>query len=216
MSDNETTSISVASIFAALAKAQGEMKGAKKDATNPHFKQKYADLASIWDACRVALSENGLCVIQTTSQAGAVGVCVVTTMGHSSGEWVRGEMYVPVSKQDAQGFGSAITYARRYALAAIVGVAPEDDDGEAAVGTPRPGHGPIKAPAPQATPVDEMTLKASVIATAIKVATSPGALNELWADVIELSKAGMSVSLLTRLGELKDARKAELAGSVAA
>lgn len=122
---------SIGALVAALAKAQGAMTGAKKDAVNPHLKSKYADLASVWDAVRGPLSANGLAVIQTTEPAQA-GVCVVTLLAHSSGEWIRSRLFMPTQKNDAQGVGSALTYARRYALAAITGIAPDDDDGEEA------------------------------------------------------------------------------------
>ncbi|HYF40919.1 MAG TPA: ERF family protein [Ramlibacter sp.] len=123
----------------ALAKAQGEVEGAVKDAANPAFKNNgrassYATLASVWDACRKALSGNGLAVTQTTRPGDGNTVTMVTTLMHGSGQWIRGELTVKPTKSDAQGLGSAITYARRYALAAMVGVAPEDDDGEGAVG----------------------------------------------------------------------------------
>ncbi len=100
----ETMSPTVAELFTALAKAQAEIEGAKKDSVNPHLKNKYADLASVWSACRSVLPKHGLCAIQTTAQAGPGGVCVVTTLGHTSGEWIRGEMYMPATKQDAQKF----------------------------------------------------------------------------------------------------------------
>jgi hypothetical protein len=119
-------------LAAALAKAQGAIKGATKDTANPFFKSKYADLASVWDACRAELTANGLSIIQTTDDS--QGVTVVTTLAHSSGQWIRGRLTMRPVKDDPQGIGSAITYARRYALAAMVGVAPEDDDGNAASG----------------------------------------------------------------------------------
>jgi hypothetical protein len=108
------------------------MGGAKKDSTNPHFKTAYADLASVWDACRAPLANAGLSVVQLVSSEGATAT-VETILAHSSGEWVSSLLAVPLTKVDAQGLGSAITYGRRYALAAIVGVCPADDDGEAAV-----------------------------------------------------------------------------------
>lgn len=126
----------------ALAKAQAVMSGAKKDAENPHFRSKYADLASVWEACREALTKNGLSVVQSPRLVG-VGesgwlVEVETTLFHSSGQFVSDTLAVPVTKVDAQGVGSALTYARRYSLSAFVGVAPEDDDANAAVGGSRP------------------------------------------------------------------------------
>jgi len=111
------------------------MGGAKKDSTNPHFKTAYADLASVWDACRAPLANAGLSVVQLVS-SDATHAIVETILAHSSGEWVSSTLAVPLTKVDAQGLGSAITYGRRYALAAIVGVCPADDDGEAAVARP--------------------------------------------------------------------------------
>lgn len=122
----------IASLAKALAAAQGQIEGAKKDSSNPHFKSRYADLASCWDACREALSKNGLAVVQAPGQS-IEGVVEMTTMlTHESGEWISERLTIPLAKVDAQGYGSAITYARRYALTAMVGIAPEDDDGNAA------------------------------------------------------------------------------------
>ena len=118
----------------ALSKAQGMIKGAVKDSENPFFKSSYADLASVWDACREALSKNGLSVVQTTRISDAGEPVIITMLLHSSGEWVSGELLVKPVKNDPQSIGSAITYGRRYALSAMVGVAPEDDDGEKAQG----------------------------------------------------------------------------------
>ncbi len=141
----------IGALAAALAKAQGVMGGAKKDAINPHFRAKYADLASIWDACREPLSVSGLAVIQLTQPATG-GVTVVTILAHASGEWIRSELFMPCAKPDAQGLGSAITYARRYALAAIVGVAPEDDDAEGAVRSRAPELAKTRAAVTEAAP----------------------------------------------------------------
>ncbi len=139
---------SIAAISAALAKAQGQLEGAKKDSKNPHFKSSYADLASVWDACRDALSSNQIAVIQAPGAVASGVVEITTILAHSSGEWFRETLTVPLAKVDAQGLGSAVTYGRRYALAAMVGVAPEDDDGNAAVASrgaandrPRNGNG---------------------------------------------------------------------------
>jgi hypothetical protein len=117
----------------ALAAAQGQIKGAAKDSQNPHFKNRYADLASVWDACRKALTDNGLSVAQFTQIHADAGTVLVTRLLHTSGESVEGSTPLLMGKQDMQALGSAITYARRYGLAAMVGVAPEDDDGNAAV-----------------------------------------------------------------------------------
>lgn len=139
-------------LAAALAKAQGQITGALKDSANPFFKSKYADLASCWDACRKQLSENGLSVIQTTTVDNG-HVLVETTLAHSSGQWIRGSLPVKVKDDGPQAQGSGITYARRYALAAIVGLAQIDDDAEAAQGRT---DNPRKIPAmPEPAPLNE-------------------------------------------------------------
>ena len=124
---------SIAALAAALSKAQASITGALKDSANPFFKSKYADLASCWDACRKPLTDNGLAVIQTI-EAGDGRAVLVTTLCHASGEWIKS--YCPILTKDdsPQGQGSGITYARRYALAAMVGLAQIDDDAEAAQG----------------------------------------------------------------------------------
>lgn len=120
-------------IAAALAKAQGCIEGATKDRVNPAFRSKYADLGAVWDACREHLSANGIAVTQPiTHRDGAM--YVVTRLTHASGQFMQDEgMPLLLGKQDMQGLGSAITYARRYGLMAMVGIAPEDDDGQEAV-----------------------------------------------------------------------------------
>ena len=130
-----TRSDSIAALAAALSKAQATMTSAKKDSVNPHFKSKYADLASVWDACREPLTKNGLSVIQMPGKD-ETGYYVETVLAHSSGEFVSCKLHIVPIKDDPQGLGSSITYARKYALAAIAGIAPDDsdDDGEAAMG----------------------------------------------------------------------------------
>ena len=119
-------------LAAALAIAQGKITGALKDSANPFFKSRYADLASVWDACRDHLSSNGLAVIQTTETVADSSVTVVTTLAHKSGQWIRGVLTMTPKDASPQAVGSCLTYARRYALAAIVGVAQVDDDANAA------------------------------------------------------------------------------------
>jgi len=126
-----TKSESIAQLAEALSKAQAEMECAKKDADNPFFKSKYADLSSVWAACRGPLTKNGLSVVQMPSAEGN-HIIVHTLLMHSSGEWIASELAMTPTKSDPQGAGSAITYARRYALSAAVGIAPDDDDGNAA------------------------------------------------------------------------------------
>lgn len=132
-----TTSEQVNEIAGALAKAQGEMEGAVKDSANPFFKSKYADLASVWDACRKPLSSNGIAVVQSPSTDGA-RVTVDTMLLHTSGQWMRGSITVTAKDDSPQTVGSATTYLRRYSLQAFAGIAPEDDDAEAAEGRKAP------------------------------------------------------------------------------
>ncbi|HET6206950.1 MAG TPA: ERF family protein [Terracidiphilus sp.] len=121
-------------LAAALAKAQSQLKKALKDSTNPHFRSKYADLTAVHDACREALAANGLAVAQVPQASTPGVVCLETMLLHSSGQWLSGEMVLQPVKNDPQGYGSALTYARRYSLAAMVGVSTEDDDAESASG----------------------------------------------------------------------------------
>lgn len=115
-------------IFTALAAAQAAFKPAVKDALNPHFKKRYADLAAVWEAVREPLSQNGLSIVQEAI-SGERGVGVTTQINHISGEWVRlGPLMVPLEKPNAHGTGSAISYGKRYGLAAALGIVAEDDD----------------------------------------------------------------------------------------
>jgi hypothetical protein len=123
---------SIANLAASLSKAQAAIEGAVKGKVNPAFKSKYADLASVWDACREALTDNGLSVVQSPGHLHEGRMEMTTMLLHASGEWMRGSLTIPLGKVDAQAYGSATTYARRYALAAFVGVSPDDDDGNAA------------------------------------------------------------------------------------
>lgn len=127
------TSEQIDQIGTALAKAQAKMTHAAFDAVNPAFKSKYATLASIVDAIRPALSANGICYVQSIAN-GEDGIYAVTRLIHASGQWL--ELFgpiVPVDKRNAHGSGSATTYAKRFGLAAAVGIAADaDDDGNAA------------------------------------------------------------------------------------
>lgn len=124
-------------LFAALSKAQVEFKKAVKDAANPFFKSNYADLESVIDAVRPALAKNGLCVIQSTDMLlPSERLVLKTILGHSSGQFVEGLYPINPVKNDPQGVSSAITYAKRVSLAAMVGAVAtdEDDDAEASMG----------------------------------------------------------------------------------
>jgi hypothetical protein len=135
----------------AFAQAQGAMTVAAKDSTNPHFKSKYADLASVVDAVRPHLSSNGLSFTQSVSTEPGI-VTVETTIFHKSGQWISNRLSVACRDLSPQPVGSAITYARRYTLMSICGIAPaEDDDGEAAQGR---GQAQPQRPAPKAPPIE--------------------------------------------------------------
>jgi hypothetical protein len=125
-------------ICSALVRAQRGFAPALKTSTNPHFRSKYVDLAGCIEAVVDALNAAGIALIQRTSED-STGVTVETVFVHESGEMMEcGKLHVPASKQDAQGYGSALTYARRYSLMAAAGIAPEDDDGNAASRTLTP------------------------------------------------------------------------------
>lgn len=126
------TSESTSKLDQALAKAQGQIEAAAKDKQNPHFKSFYADLTAVWDACRVALRDNQIAVTQWPVHSEDSRVHLVTRISHE-GEWMQGEFSIPADKQTPQGYGSAISYAKRYCLAAALGVVAEmDDDGNQA------------------------------------------------------------------------------------
>jgi len=126
----------VKEIASALVKAQKAFGPALKTSSNPHFKSRYADLAACVEAVIDALNSNGVALIQQTHECES-GVIVETVFVHESGEtFSAGKLHVPASKHDAQGYGSALTYARRYSLMAACGIAPEDDDGNAATASP--------------------------------------------------------------------------------
>jgi len=125
----------IGALAKAIALSQLHVENALKSSTNPHFKSKYADLAEILNTVRPVFSANGIAIVQTpTFESGIASV--ETMLCHESGEFISSVCSSPVSKQDAQGIGSAITYLRRYSLAAMCGIAQEDDDGQQAVAPP--------------------------------------------------------------------------------
>lgn len=141
------TSESIGAIAKALLKCQTTLLPAMKTAQNPHLKNRYADLGAVWEAAEGALKDAGLVVIQCPGTSER-GVTLTTRILHGeSAEWIESEITMPAGKGDAQAIGSAITYARRYAISAMLGVLAEDDDGEAAQGRGKAaaasnGHGP--------------------------------------------------------------------------
>jgi hypothetical protein len=151
---------SIKELATALALAQGTIENASKNATNPAFKSKYADLAEIINTVRPVFSEHGLSVVQFPSFDAGVA-SVETVVMHKSGEWMSGIASAPITKQDAQGVGSAITYLRRYSLAAVAGIAQEDEDANSAV-----GHSPRKQDIPKPISADQAAKLRAAIAMA--------------------------------------------------
>ncbi|TVQ99289.1 MAG: hypothetical protein EA399_07810 [Desulfovibrionales bacterium] len=142
-------------LAAALAQAQAEMQAARKYSINPHLKSKYADLSSLWEAIRGPLSKHGLSVAQVFDTHHSDNeVLVRTILLHKSGQTLTSALRLPVPKRDPQGVGSAVTYARRYGLAAMVGATADvDDDGHAAMPkTGKPPTWPATPPAQQQPP----------------------------------------------------------------
>ena len=124
------TSDTLTKIAPALLAAQKSVGNAKKQATNPHYKSKYANLESVIEAVKDALNDNGITIIQTVGDTIGGTTRVNTRLLHESGEFIEDTACAPIAKQDAQGVGSAVTYLRRYSLAAICSITQEDDDGE--------------------------------------------------------------------------------------
>lgn len=126
---------SIAKLAKAICAAQLSLKPVKKECDNPFFKSKYADLASVWEALK-PFHENGIAITQSPVACGRAGhICLETQLTHESGEWMRSTLELPLAKNDPQGAGSALTYARRYALGCMTGVVTEeDDDGNVASG----------------------------------------------------------------------------------
>ena len=118
----------IVELVKALNIFQGKLKAVKKDAINPFFRAHYATLDAIWEAIREPLSANGLALTQTLGQSSDGKTLLDTTLLHTSGEWISGSMPINPVKDDPQGLGSAISYARRYSLCAMLGVVADEDD----------------------------------------------------------------------------------------
>lgn len=128
---------SINELATALSKAQARIQGAIKSNDNPEFGTRYADLAAVWSACRGALTKNGLSVVQFPGAVSGNFMSLTTMLMHSSGQWIRQALSIPLSRLEAQEYGAATTYARRYALAAVVGVYPQEEDSTASCGLVR-------------------------------------------------------------------------------
>jgi len=187
------------SIFAAMVKAQKAYGPALKRSLNPHFGKKYADLAACIEAVIDALNDNGIALTQTCHES-PDGVIVETTLVHESGEsWSGGKLFVPAEKRDPQKFGSALTYARRYSLSATCGIAPEDDDANAA-SDPKPPVAPRK---PAIEPIDLERL--------VGVLASMNSVKELEAEYKSADfQARLAVSDKSAVNKAVAARKAAL------
>jgi hypothetical protein len=143
------TSESIKALAPALTAALGKLEGAAKNAKNPHFKNTYADLASVVDASRSILAESDLAVMQSPGLVIEGRLQLFTRIIHKSGEWIEGEFHMPLAKSDPQATLATLTYARRGALMAILGIPAVDDDGETAVGRGTDGNsasGPREQP----------------------------------------------------------------------
>lgn len=189
-------------VYAAFVKAQTGFSAALKTATNPHFKSRYADLAACVEAVIDSLNANGIALVQKTHPC-ENGVIVETEFIHTSGEsFSGGQLHVPSSKMDAQGYGSALTYARRYSLMAACGIAPEDDDGNAAS---------------KSKPEPVQTLNKSVLVDLIASISETANVEDLKSAYTKaVTAAGSDKGAVTAIIKAKDARKAELTEKVAA
>ncbi len=192
-------------ISTAFVKAQKAFGPALKTSTNPHFKSKYADLAACVEAVIDALNDNGIALVQQSHHC-EDGVIVETLFIHESGEVISGgKFHVVASKQDPQGYGSAMTYARRYSLQAACGIAPEDDDGNRSVAPPPTVQKPTK---PVAEPLERKLRTKEELLKIINEASSPEILAVFWKaltpDERELVRDEASVKG-TQLKAAKDA-----------
>lgn len=168
----------------ALVKAQKEMGAVIKNAANPHLKSKYADLGAVLDACQTALHSNGFAIVQPCGKD-EFGAFVDTVLAHESGEKLSSRVYLVIGKNDMQGVGSAITYARRYGLLGMTGLAPEDDDGEA---TKAPKPAPRQAAEEPKPSRDPQAIADGVIASFAKARTA----DELRAGTADGTKAAQA------------------------
>jgi len=195
------TSIETNKLLPALFKAKQEFTAVSKSADNPFFKSKYADLSSVWNACKKPLTDNGLCIVQQLG--GDVDQVTMTTiLMHSSGQWIKSTAKAIPAKKDAQSIGSTATYLRRYGLSALVGICTEDDDGNAA------SHAPSRSQYVQSPPMitdDQKEIqdwRAHVVRT-FQQESSPFYKNNQKATAYILEKTGKALKDLNAV-ELED------------
>ena len=146
-------SSNLSELIKALIKVQEAIKPVKKTAENPFYHSKYADLVTIWESCRATLTANGFAVTQVTHQGDNGYTLLETVLLHTSGEWLAGELPILPDKSGPQAFGSALTYARRYSLAALLGIVTEGEDDDAETATQR-GKAQPKTPVRPKPPTD--------------------------------------------------------------
>lgn len=194
-------------IAAAVIAAQGEMGSAKKTADNPFYKSKYADLAGVVETARPVLAKHNLGVVQSADCDGDMAV-VETMLVHASGEWFKSRTVLKPSKADPQGMGSAVTYARRYAFMAIIGLAAEDDDGNAASqsnGTVRQAQ-PVSRPAGRTNEVQMGAKRKAYFAQAAKLGVDGETAKETVKIMFGLEHFADATleQLRTALGDMKE------------
>jgi len=184
---------SIVELAKALAAAQGELTNASKNAKNPHYKSDYADLGEILNVVRPVFSKHGLGIMQMPDyEAGMVTVKTLVT--HASGEYISSDIRLPVGKQDAQGVGGAITYARRYSLAAVAGIGQEDDDGNSAVNGSQQ-RDPAEVERQQSLMKAMHKLQPSIHAIKQGIASGDlGSASEAWAELTDDEKQSIWVA----------------------
>ncbi|MET3232221.1 UNVERIFIED_ORG: hypothetical protein ABIC54_004426 [Burkholderia sp. 1263] len=203
------TSESQTKFAPAFLAAQKAIKFASKDATNPHFKNKYADLPAVVDAIKPALNDAGISYIQSPSPSDDGKLHLTTRLLHESGEWLEDTLVMPLPKQDPQGYGSAMTYGRRYALAAITGLYQDDDDGNAGSGvgdrtaSNKPG-GSARPSGKKGSDAPEDPVDMAIVEQMNSVDSVPE-LVKIMNGLTKEQKAAVNETFNRRMGELKKA-----------
>jgi hypothetical protein len=198
------TSENIDKLAPALLKAQQSIRFAAKDAKNPHFKNTYADLESVIDAIKVPLNENGIVFLQLPSPSDDGKLHLTTRLMHESGQWMEDTAVAPLPKQDPQGFGSALTYLRRYSLSAVTGLYQADDDGNAGSGVGAKPEAKSIVKGPAAKPIDSSELSECI--TALKECEEIEQLQGIFAGAWKR----VTKDQQPQLKAVYDARKAEL------
>jgi hypothetical protein len=199
------TSESIDKLASALLKAQQAIRFAAKDSKNPHFKNSYADLESVIDAIKAPLNDNGIVFLQSPSPSDDGKLHLTTRLMHESGQWMEDTAVAPLPKQDPQGFGSTLTYLRRYSLSAVTGLYQADDDGNAGSGV---GAKPEAKPAPQAAGMSADDLKR--YADEISKSADVDTLKKRFAVAYQAAQNCRDKVAAEIITEAKDTRKAQL------